>query len=286
MDLRKLLISFIPGFEAVELAPLLWEKEIVGWEAILIDRDKNVLGGAISDSKEKCIQIAYAETLERYFVKNLNIRDQQRFLTDLYPTSCGFAFGFEEKGTYNRAFNEALERWVWSKWIDEHFLLAKRDGATIKHTSLASYFVDAFDEVLFFSREFDLDHLGGGRRQIGITIGLFENGAFAGSKVSMIGEDVWTHALSESFRHKNLYLKIRDHHKSDEGVVKNRLIYFGAHQKEAIDQIDKMALEEWPRPEILLQKRVELPFESLFLYRILFENFMSWHLGEEKRFVY
>jgi hypothetical protein len=183
-----------------------------------------------------------------------------------------------------RALYEGLERWIWSKWIDSGFYIERTVPNEGDLSPLGLLFAEAFDEVFYFTRTFNIEHLGHHKVHIGITVGLKDGGAFAGSKVSSCNENPWLHALSESWRHLQRFCQFKN--KSTVNLVDRRLKYFGLNASDAKRQIMRAHLMEWPHPQILLDSRIPIPFDNLYLHRVIFRDYISWHFGDEERFVY
>lgn len=286
MNLLELLRSLDPSFFAIEEAPLLQNGETVAWESVFLNKHRDVIGGAVATDRALCRQIGLAETLERLLVSQLRKKGDQdkSLMLSLFPTSCGFALGFEPAGARRRSLFEGLERWVWSQWIDSGFRL---DSVSVdsRHLSpMAQYYRSLFDEVLFFRKSFEFPYLNDGPVQIGITIGLKKQGAFAGSRVDVKDADVWSHALSESGRHFLRFQKLKKDSKFD--LVDARLAYFGAHAESALAQIRSARKDDWPTPKTLISKEVERLPQGISLYRSLFQDYIGWHEGNADRFVY
>ena len=275
MNLHSLLASLEPSFNRIELVPLGPTEDPIGWEAEFIDSLGSSLGGAVHVQREMAIQIGFAEAIERILVKRIRKKGTNLFNEISHPTSCGFAIGLNYLRAKNRSFAEALERWAWSKWIDEGHRLDSHQSPSL--STLAQYFAGSFDKVDFFGREF-------GENRISIAIGYVGRGAFAGSRVHAVNEDGWTHALSESWRHYLIFKRIENREPS--GTVEARLCYFGENGEEARKQIQHAKKVDWPEPKVLLSKQVPLEWPGLFLYRTLMNDYVSWHLGGSKRFVY
>ncbi len=182
--------------------------EDIGWLSTIKLKSGEPIGGGCSHSRDTARRIAVAETLERVmFEKIFNSELKNDFLINEFPSTSGFACGFDESKTLLRAICEAAERWVWSKWIDEHCLIERSRVNSNKMPKIAQHFYDQFDEVHFFYRKFLIEHekVGILPLQIGITIGIKDGGVFPGSRVGSLKDDLWTHALLESWRHLHIF---------------------------------------------------------------------------------
>jgi hypothetical protein len=68
--------------------------------------------------------------------------------------------------------------------------------------------------------------------------------------------------------------------------LNTRLIYFSKNSSQALKQIAAATNPDWPNPEILLLREYDTQIDSVYIWRCLMKDFVGWHLGDEKRFVY
>lgn len=272
----------VNNFANITTSPLILGTETLAWDASIFANDGTVIGGGINFDRKKAIQIAIAETLERHYFKLLikNNKSKNEYFLNKYPTTCGFALGFENNSTLKRAIFEAYERWAWSKWIDLNCPITQI-FPNLK--GIKCFFSQDFNEIIFFEKRFFNFELGK-ELILSISIGLTEQGAFPGSKVDYEENDGLTHALSESWRHKKHYDAIKN--KTLNNLADKRLVFFGRNKDLALKQIFTTKDAKWPTPKPLMQARIALQQEDIYLYRVLYENFIGWHVGGETRFVY
>lgn len=200
------------------------------------------------------------------------------FMLHDYPSNCGFAAGFEHQTTRTRALCEAVERWAWSKWIDEKVSIQK----AVPHmpSELSQYFAETFEEVYFYSQMIRCDALPGGRCQLGIVVGLSDTGIFPGSRVCSLSEDPWEHAMLEAWRHYVIAKKGSE----QQDLVYGRIQYFASHRREGLEQVPPPNPTPWPSPKILLDHGIKV--RDVYLHRALCADYKGWHEGASTRFVY
>ena len=263
------------------------------WHSSVISSDGFPLSGGFSSDRYAARKIAIAEFLEFNEVRNLAREDSAgNWALDLFPTNCGFAVGFDEFNTRLRSIREAAERWVMSKWIDEHYYIPDINAGELfpNLSGPAKFFVSQFDEVLFFKIAVTV-LLDGHFYQIEVaqTMGLKGKGIYPGSSAqgSEIGNEngIWEHALLESFRHlqgvKNNPVCNR------EGIFPdNRINFFAKNGRIALQQIAKANRQDWPLPRIKLHKWVSLYNGEVYLARTIIDGWNSWHTGPLDRFLY
>lgn len=286
------MIEFIkqrcPEFSHFEELELINEDgSIVGCHVSAILNSGVPIGGGTSSSKEIAKRIAIAELLERMFFEKIQ-RDGlgRKFMTDIVPSTSGFAFGFNRELTRFRAIAEGMERWIWSKWIDEGYYIKPDNLDENKLTALGKYLYSKFDRVDSYSKLFKLKI---GEKnlvfKIGIILGVKDDGIFPGSRVSGENADVWEHGLIEAFRHLNIYQGRSKYHHTN-NIINDRINYFGSNSKFAFNQIKRSKKIEWPEPKLLLLKEFQTLNKSCFMWRALMENFIPWTNGDRCRFVY
>jgi hypothetical protein len=281
--------SVEPRFSSFEEAEVVHPatKACLGWHSTALSQAGEALGGGFGKDRGSARRIAVAEMVERAFVRDLHESPQATdFHLDTHRSTCGFAAGFEDEPTMLRALCEAVERWSWSKWIDDHHTLA--EIATCPSLSpVAEFFLSRFQRVRFFRRVLSLPVPGyrAFSLQFCVVLGYSDGGVFPGSRVCSTEEDPWEHAAIEAWRHRLIFLGKRDTHPSRDDLVNGRILFFGQNASTADEAIAFAKEKAWPEPLLLLLKRanVKAPFH---LWRALCRDYKSWHLANEARFVY
>ncbi len=296
MSLLDIVKSDFSDFDRIDVFPILAQKDQsfqVGWNAIAYFKSNFAISGGTHKTKEVAIRIAIAELLERaYFKKIINDKDlASEFMFDRFPTTCGMACGFENDKTKLRAVAEGLERWVWSKWIDEGYLMDSMPFNELNLTPLSKELLARFEEggqfyqkkFMFLNQEF----------YFSVFLGVTENGIFAGSRVALKEDELWEHALIEAYRNYSNYLISANEQPNvslsseiQKSIVAQRVFYFGSNKNEAIKQIKNATKKDWPIPQLDFIKEFNTGQEGVFIWRCILQDWMGWHLGDEKRFVY
>ncbi len=262
-------LNLISGLSGITESPVkAIDGELLGWHSTISVTGEMAIGGGTSLDKNTARQIALAETLERILVDKLkNSSEAEDFLITKYNSSCGFAAGFENEPTSFRALAEGLERWAWSKWIDEKFSLPKVSSEAGAVTGLAKFYSSKFDSYQQFQKIFRVSVPGYGwqRFKLGIVICKKGGGVFPGSKVCMVNEDPWAHAFTEAWRHLNVFENFERYPQAQQ-LPFQRLLHFGNDGDSAIKQIpDPNVKSEWPDPKILLWKSYDTQVVGVFL---------------------
>lgn len=282
-------IASIPQIIRIEESPILDRDSIIGWHVTTFDK-AGPLGGGFGTVKELARRIAIAESAERLLIpkiKKENLADE--FGLDQFPTSCGFAAGFDELATRQRAISEGIERWAWSKWIDEGYLVPELMNYSKMDLPPLSYFlVNQFDSVKYFTKEINsqsFTKFGFPERCIfSVVLGIKEDGIFPGSRVSAKNEDLWQHPLLEAWRHYVIFSNFKNDKK--EIFPFGRIEFFGNNKDKALKQLNHAKNVNWNLPEISVLRKFDTKIENLFLWRCLMKNYIGWHDGDETRFVY
>lgn len=261
---------------------------VLGVKCFGVEKDGAVFAGGTARDKDLAIRIAVAEAFERSYLDEI-YKDEELALTfDMknFPSSSGFAAGFDQSSTRFRAICEGLERWIWSKWIDEQFSIA-RDLSAANFDPLTKHLLKSFDETHWFKKDFTLAVTPTEKLNLTIVIflGCREDGIFAGSRVSTSGDILYQHPVVEAHRnfsnakvHKVKPLVLDD-------IIQKRTIYFSSNKTRALEQVSAASFNQWPTPTIQLLERFDTKSE-IFLYRCLMKDFIGWHLGPVDRFVY
>mgnify|MGYP001579659185 CR=1 FL=1 len=266
------------------------DNNIVGFHCYTQDKSGSTISGGTFSNKETALRIAVAELIERYFFQQLCKTElKSQYYIEDYPSTCGFAAGFDSKSTRFRAICEGLERWVWSQWID-HQLNLPIDVSVKKYSILTQALIVDFDQTFSYSKVFQVQI---SKYEIlelkfAVFLGCKEDGIFAGSRVSTVGDELWEHAVveaSRNFKNSEFY-KINPEKIDYKNTVAARSVYFSKNKAEALRQVDSAMNINWVNPELLLLKQLDTCFDSVFIWRCLFKDYIGWHIGDEKRFVY
>ena len=202
------------------------------------------------------------------------------------PTSCGFAAGFNRESTAFRSVCEAVERWCWSKWIDAN--IAPASVQLRCASGLQSYFASAFEKVYAFeslvSISSPLPSFIPKDLKFAAVIGVKDGGIFPGSRVSTIDDDLLTHSLLESWRHLSIFRnELRD--STPTTIIDQRIKQFGRNGERELPIILKLKVGGFPSVNLRFVKEV-VKGKPYFVWRSLADDFVPWHIGDEKRFVY
>jgi len=278
LNIHNLSISEIKSVETVH-----------GYQCNVNNKDGSVLAGGTSKDKNIAIRIAIAEAFERLLALSIHrnevLRDE--FLLQHFPSSSGFAAGFDNNKTKFRAICEGLERWVWSKWIDEGFKL-ERFIPKKSFSNLANFLIQSFNETYWFEKKFDIkiEESKAIELKIVIFLGCTEEGVFPGSRVSTEADDLFEHSIIEAHRNFTNYHLHLESPLTLQDIIQERVIFYGSNKKLAFEQIDRATNIDWPEAKIRILKSLTTDHPNLFLYRCLFEDFIGWHEGDVTRFVY
>jgi hypothetical protein len=280
-------IEFIPEIASSEESPIEFDKVIIGWHVVLFDQNKNALGGGFHKQKDVARRIAIAEVCERKLFRQLK-ESPVKLIFDLnnHPSTCGFAAGFESDKTRYRAIAEAIERWTWSKWIDEQYYINKATIDFSELSEVSKFFYKMFDSVIFFEKTISTNAIPNFTEniKIGIVLGFKNGGVFPGSRAAISTDEIWDHAFIEAWRHSEIFIKYKG--SLSIPFPYGRIFHFGNNGNEAIEQIQKANKLDWPNPQQSLILDYHTGVDGLFLWRSIMKDFMPWSSGNEKRFVY
>ena len=273
------------------------EAERVGWHCYAYLKDGDCFGGGTHQSKETARRIVIAESLERSVFYHLcrefneKKKGEDPLCLKSHPTTCGFAVGFQDEPTRWRALCEGLERWAWSKWIDDHFFIP-RVTVPSSFSRLSEALKSPFEDIQCYQKKMFL--LIGGKRlffNFNVFLGFKDKGVFPGSRVVPEHEEQWDHCVIEAWRNWNNF-KIYHREESSPShtnSIVERIIYFGKHAQEACKAIACAKENRWPEPQIRLFKKIPLWDEdkdSFFVWRCLMKDYFPWDKGSKERFVY
>lgn len=291
MDLLDLLKKINPNFLEFITQDIVDDgKNLLGVKCFGVDKDANVFAGGTGTTKDLAIRIAIAEAFERSLFLNLckDTKLCEEFDIANFPTSSGFAVGFDEKSTRFRAICEGLERWVWSKWIDEHFIIPEEAPNESVLSPLTQHLLKSFDKTYWYKKEFSLNVSPNEKLKLSIVIflGCAQGGIFPGSRVSTKADDLYQHPVIEA--HRNLSNALLDKTQTFicRDIIQERTMFFAKNKEMALSQIACANQTDWPAPEIGLLRKLDTKSSQVFMYRCLLRNFVGWHLGPVERFVY
>lgn len=246
-----------------------------------------IISDGTSDSKDIALRIALSEDIERLFFRIIAKNDSARFLITEYPTTCGFAAGFDQEKTKLRSLCEALERWAWSKWIDDKYILPELNTHPSKNL-LSSRLSSCFESESFYCKDFDFFYETSTLKlKFAVYLGFTKNGVFPGSRVCSIYENPWDHAIIEAYRNfENSKIYALDNQKIDlQNMASIRNDFFAKNKTIALNSISSCHKKQWPTPEVLIDEHYNTQISNCFIHRSLMKDFIGWHLGSESRFV-
>jgi hypothetical protein len=282
-------------------------KVTVGWDCYFIDKSGRAIAGGTAKDVETAKRIAVAECFERAIFPKLF--DDRAVVLNLLlnesPSTSGFAAGFDRRSTAYRSACEAVERWAWSKWIDDGFAMPELEVLP-GMTPLARHFLRRFDSHRCFQKTLDVSFDFEFPRKItfSVFLGIKGDGVFPGSRVTVDSDESWEHGVIEAVRNlKNFELGLGaggDGNSSEgvgrsgdgngngesESIIGRRILYFGKNLGVAEKQVYSATRGDWPRPVMRVHREVATGIPELFLYRSLCADFLHWHLGDVSRFVY
>jgi hypothetical protein len=283
---------FKKNVSQVRFSPITFNTKTVGWDAYFFDYEKNLISGGTHSDKNIALRIGYAEFIERELVKKIakDCELAEKFRIQDFPTSCGFSAGFSKKETEVRALLEAIERWSWSKWIDEKILLKKFSIYRFTCNDLTKSLLLPFSKVELHFQEIDCSDLKmlkpPGKIMFGALLCYTKNGVFLGSRVSNSLTDILRHSAVEA----NRAYKIHRDLSPEEFNRKNNFFYsrlnFFASNQDFMPRLDEFKKIAFPIPKISLFENLNLNVSNTFLTRVLIKDFIPWHIGDEKRFIY
>lgn len=288
-DLLKELRKIHPQFKEIIVQNIDSDNRIIGYKAISRCQNSLTISGGTSKDHYQAIRIAISEAFERIIVKKI-FQDhvlKNEFLLNEYPSTSGFAAGFNKKNTQFRAICEGLERWSWSKWIDQSFKIDQIDEPSLL-SELSMHFRKYFKQAYWFEKKFNLyaDSLGFLNLHLVIFLGFTDEGVFPGSRVSTIDDNLYEHPVIEASRNYENYLLNKKTNIDSDNIIKERVIFFGENKQIALKQVNQATKTDWPQPKIRLLKDYDTGHPEIFLTRCLMQDFIGWHEGDVTRFVY
>lgn len=288
-NLLNHLQGIFPEFKRIDLKEITWQDSTIGFNAVTRDDNNYVISGGTAQTKELAIRVAISEAFERLLVKKIykNDIDRNTFLLNEFPSTSGFAAGFNKETTRFRAICEGLERWAWSKWIDNQFKIDQiSEPASL--TILSKYLLKEFNECYWFQKNFSLTIAENEVMDMVLVIflGCTDLGIFPGSRVSTSIDNIFEHPIIEASRNMENFMRHQAEGIIIDNIIKERTIFYGLNKSIALEQIAKANKNNWPQPEITLLKEYNTNHPELFLYRCLMKDFIGWHEGDVTRFVY
>ena len=278
---------FLPLVSSIKSAPISTaSKDPIGWSALVLGKNGRPIGSGTACARELATRIAVAESIEWLEREaGFSIEERKTLRCDDYPTRCGFAAGFEREPTRMRANAEAVERWLWSKWIDSGFFI--QETGRPNFSALGAHYAGQFDQVLYFEKivEHNMPGIPASLR-LGAVLAIRDGGAFPGSRVCSLNEDPWEHAVIEAWRHYNIFKNLRDR-PDIYPILSQRLKYFGTNQAAAVTAVLQGRNKDWPTPEIELAIELRHPrIDGYSLFRVISKDYIPWHTGDYKRFIF
>ena len=257
------------------------------WHATIKDIDGVPLAGGFGSSQLEARSVAYSEFLERREFKAIKSDADlhQYWGIDLVPTGCGFAVGRDLYSTIIRSVGEAVERWVRSKWIDEHYKMHRLNPAQVKMSldPVALALCREFNDVSFFEKEVAISFSERFFRfKVGAVLAFEGAGVFLGAAVTPGHTKLWRHALVECYRS----LLVSKNNTPTNSFPDNRVRFFGKNAEIGVAMIDRAVNDRWPTPRVLLHRSKMIEGGEYYLVRTLLDGWTSWHKGDEKRFLY
>lgn len=293
IDLLRSLIPSFSHFQEHEICKS--DGVAIGFQSTLISNGNIPFAGGTAKNIDQARRICAAESIERAFFNKLFTSSsigKNKFLITEYPTSCGFAAGFEKNATIFRAICEAIERWAWSKWIDNGMGVPQVTPEL--RTDLSHYFKSQFDEVVFFQVPLSLGKIKrpsfiGEQFCFSVAIGIKDNGIFPGSRVTTESDEPWEHCLLEAWRHKIIFNnELRN--TQPVNIFDKRIQRFGLDGLEIVKKLIEAQPVIFPVAKIrLLEEVASSNVDSAHQYHIwraLCEDFIGWDRGDEHRFIY
>ncbi len=272
-------------------SPIIYDQKHIGYECSLIDDNGDTLSSGTNRDYKLALRVCLAEAIERGYAKKIanNSKLKNDFLINSHPTTCGFAAGFEKNKTKLRSISEGIERWAWSKWIDNKCAMNEISADVINLDMLEKTLLTKFTDYRLFKKSIILN-IDGEKYDfiLVIFIGYTQNGAFPGSRVYLNQNNQcydFNHSVIEACRILNNMTKSEKIKNLD--IIGRRAFYFG-NDKEAANRAIGLSQEKqiaWPMPQLEILKQYEITNE-VFLFRCLMKDYIPWHLGDEKRFVY
>lgn len=276
----SILKSLIPDFSHLEESVLKTDDSIVGHQCVLVLKSGYPFAGGTSSNQDVARRVCAAEAIERTYV----IRAKENGEA---TTSCGFAAGFQQRPTIFRAICEAVERWAWSKWIDEE--RATEYVPLSAESPLEKYLFADFSDVAAFEQPLFIDpHLLPSfisqDVMFNVILGQSNKGLFPGSRVTTSQDKRWEHPILEAWRHRMIFLNELNG-TNPENIFDQRIEYFARNGESQLAKIHSFSRKPWPSPKLSLLKEVAHR-DGYYVWRAFCENYQAWELGNVDRFIF
>lgn len=285
MDTNKLISEKSLNLEEFQLTP---SPDLNYWHCLIKDESGFPISGGFGRNKLESRKIAISEYLERtsyYTIAKSGPGIRDSWGLNIIPTACGFAAGFNQYNTIVRSIGEAAERWVMSKWIDDKLFIPELDEKKMLHIldPVSKWLCDQFDSIRFFKKQVQIYF---GRHillyNIGLTICYSRDGVFPGSSFQYSDNDIWQHALLESFRH----LLFTRNSRPINHFPYNKITYFSQNAELGTMQIEAAKGMRWPKPNIKFFRSEKYHNPNYFLVRTILDGWSAWNEGPLQRFLY
>lgn len=268
--------------------PIFAQDVVVGWHSLFYAEKNSYCSGGTSSDRLVARRKATAEHLERKLVVELaqDLTSREAFSLDKYPSSCGFACGFNRMKTQMRALCEGVERWAVSQWIDHHFHIPRLEKRLLeaKISPLGEALLEPFSERSFYELKLNLADF---PVYVRIFLGETATGIFYGARATLNSSSLWEHEIVEAYRNiSNFTLIERGELKpSGDKDYFDRLMFFGNNKDVALNTIQRANRLDWPHPEILLLREFNTSRPGVYLWRCLFKDYIPWGDGPIDRFI-
>lgn len=275
----ELLKGYYPDFQSIQESPLKRGDHIYGWQVTALDDKSIPVGSGFAKDLASARKIAVAEFIERRFVQDARKLAPQIWLLNEFPTSCGFAAGYDYINTKVRSVGEAIERWALSRWFDFNNPL---DTASINETPEEyKILLSEFDDVAVFKKSF-LVNLEANlvSFELCLFVGFKDTGCFMGCAVRNTFNEAIGHSIIEAHRH----LLISQQNRDFEIFPFNRIKYFSQNKDAALDILSRKRTEPWPSPRIKFQH--DYHNELFFITRTILNDWTPWEKGPTCRMLY
>ncbi len=288
-------LLFEPGFKIIKTPVFEFNPDFGSEYSLMLNNGEIYASGTHKDNSI-AIRICIAEALERKLSNKLMLTKFERdvFKLNEFPTTCGFACGFEDDKTKFRAIAEGIERWAWSKWIDSHFSLEEVNIDGKNFEKLTMSMLNEFKNFRVFFKSFDIIINNTiFKFYLNIFLGFSNTGIFPGSRVSLNQDslDDISHSILEAYRcyrNYNLLESNQVDFQNTSDIIAERAVFFGSRQDLALEQISlsQTGNKTWEQPHILLLQKARTQLNGVYLWRCLMNDYIGWHQGEKNRFVY
>ncbi|RYZ89804.1 MAG: hypothetical protein EOP06_08795 [Proteobacteria bacterium] len=287
MNILEILKALVPHFSHFEDSEIVIGGKSVGFQTVMVDSTHLPYAGGFGSSLNLARRICAAEAIERSYFFTLSEAsevDKAAFLMNEFPSSCGFAAGFELAPTIFRAQCEAIERWTWSQWVDQEQEMPQ--AASPMLGEVEKKFAGVFDRVAFFEKQISCDQIPELSNQqivFSAVIGQKGKGIFPGSRVSGLKDNRWGHGLLEAWRHLKVFEGSQQ--KRFDNVIDQRIIKFGNNGADTLKNLRSFA-NPWATTPVLRISKAVANKSGYHVHRSLCHDYVGWDQGDENRFIY